>query len=363
MIEALRELAAARWREAAPERPALAGALVLGNGKAESSKVAVLFLDAAGDPAVVAKVARNDVAAVALAREHAALDAVRATNAPLVEVSAPHPLGAERVEGRDVLLMTALGGRPLYGIYHTPGHTSDRTAVTADLRAAAGWLLRLQRETRTEEVPADAAFWEAHAEPILARYRSEIGWSDEEDALFDAARRRFDGLTDATIPLAASHGDFWMGNLMVGADGGIAGVVDWELAGVGMPPFRDLYKFCTSYAFYMDRAYPGRGGAVPNHPGREDPQGRWRRFGSWPNILGFGHAYFGRGWFPDLVRATIEGHLAALGIPPAANGAFFPVFLAEQATVLDVAEFRDGYRSLILAFAAERDAGWLWTAV
>ncbi len=361
MIEALRPLAARRWVEVRPERPPLAGALLIGNGKAPSSKVSFLFFDAHGEPAMVAKVARNDVAERALRDELEALEAVRATGAASVREGAPTPMGLERVDGRATLLLTGLAGRPLYAAYHTPGHTSDRGVVTADFAAAGDWLARFQRETAVGADPVGPAFVASFVEPILSRYRDDIGWDDVEEALFGDVAERLAALEGTPIPLAASHGDFWMGNLLL-EGGRVTGVIDWEVAGVARTPFRDLYKFPTSYAFYMDRAWPGRGGAVPGHPGREDSEGRWRRFGDWPNLLGFGHAFFGTGWFPELVRAWVGRHLEVLGLPPDVNAVFFPLFLAEQATALDVPEFRDGYRSLVHAAAAESSQSWLWAA-
>jgi hypothetical protein len=361
VIESLRPIAARRWRDLFPERPPLAGALLIGNGKAPSSKVSFLFFDGRGEPAVVAKVARNDVAERALGDELQALEAVRATGAPSVLDGAPTPMGLERVDGRATLMLTGLAGRPLYAAYHTPGHTSDARIVAADFTAAADWLARFQRETAAGAARVGPEFVRSFVDPVLARYRRDVGWDDVEDAFFADVGERLRALDGTPIPLAASHGDFWMGNLLL-EGGRVTGVIDWEVAGVARTPFRDLYKFPTSYAFYMDRAWPGRGGAVPGHPGREDAGGRWRRFGDWPNLLGFGHAFFGEGWFPELVRRWVDRQLGELGLPAEVNAAFFPLFLAEQATALDVPEFRDGYRSLLHALAAERSQTWLWAA-
>jgi len=77
-------------------------------------------------------------------------------------------------------------------------------------------------------------------------------------------------------------------------------------------------------------------------------------------LTGFGHAYFGRGWFPEQVRRFILGQLTRLGIDPALNGIFFPAFLAEQAMAARDPISRTGYRSLLHAFAAERESTWLW---
>jgi hypothetical protein len=62
---------------------------------------------------------------------------------------------------------------------------------------------------------------------VIARYREEIGWSTEEDNLFRGVVRRAADLRGTTIPLVGVHGDFWMGNLLVG-HGRVRSVVDWE---------------------------------------------------------------------------------------------------------------------------------------
>ena len=140
----------------------------------------------------------------------------------------------------------------------------------------------------------------------------------------------------------------------------IEGVVDWELARLNGLPFQDIFKFPTSYGFYLDRAYPGNAGVVPGHVRWGRGHERWARYGDWSNLVGFRYSYFEQGWFPGLVRQFIERQLNRAGVPVGLVSVFFPLFLAEQAMTLDDPEFRDGYRSALGAFWQERESTWLW---
>lgn len=340
--------------------PPLRAAVVVGIDRDPSAKVTILLFGEDGRAHVVAKVARNAHAERALVHEHAMLGLVRSRciSSSLTR-SIPEPLGLERVTGRLALATTAVGGDPMMQRFYKPGHTADATAVWADFEAAGDWLGRFHQETRTERVTLDAAVFEAVCGPVIGRYRTEIGWDDTERALFDGVRRRVSDLTGCSVPLTGVHGDYWVGNLL--ADGRrVSGVVDWECSRASALPFADIFKFPTSYGFYLDRAYPNGVRGIRGHAGRDRVGTRWARYGTWPNLAGFAYAFFGEGWFPSLVRATIETHLSDLGVPPEATAIFLPVFLAEQATMLPDPAFRAGYRSVLHGLWAERSNGWWW---
>jgi hypothetical protein len=279
-----------------------------------------------------------------------------------VTTDMPEPLAIERIGGRLVLFLSVVPGEPMTTRYYSSGHVSDPRLVDRDFVLAGSWLARFQAETRAEDDRSDGDGFDRFAGPIIDRYRREIGWTAWERRLFDDVWRRAKDLRDHRFPLVAVHGDYWMGNILV-RDRGLSGVVDWERAHSTGLPFLDIYKFPTSYGFYLDRASPGTGGRVPGHPGRDEFRVSWRRFGDWQNLTGFAYAYFGHGWFPRLVQTYVLGHLDRLGVPHEANAVFFPIFIADQAMSLEDPDFRSGYRSLLHAFAEERDATWLWRGV
>jgi hypothetical protein len=54
------------------------------------------------------------------------------------------------------------------------------------------------------------------------------------------------------------------------------------------------------------------------------------------------------------VRGFIAGQLADIGVPVEVGYLFLPVFLADQATLLDNPTFRDGYRGILQEVARQR---------
>jgi hypothetical protein len=361
VIDALRSLLNARWAELCPGCPPIDGVLLAGADKDSASNVTFLLFDRAGRLAAVAKVARDSHEDRALAAEHSALRELRRSGASSLIGSVPEPLALERVGGRTVLLLSAIEGRPMTNGYYAPGHVSDPALVVKDFEVAASWLEEFQDGTSRGAVAFDEQMFDRWIGSTFERYRAEIGWSDAEDRLFGSVRERARALYGTPVPISGVHGDYWMGNILV-EGGAVAGVVDWERASLAAPSFTDVYKFPTSYGFYLDRGYPGFDGRVPGHPERDLIAASWSRFGTWPNLIGFGYAYFGTGWFPSIVRRFVLGSLDRLDVPHDVNAVFFPAFLAAEATALRDEGFRDGYRSLLAALEEERGSSWLWTA-
>lgn len=343
-----------RWIDRTPDGERLTGGIVAGLYRA-APKVTLMLFDERGDPAVVAKVARAQVAEPALRAEHQAL--LRFGPGGGYGSFAPAALKLGHVAGRLVLAERALRGRPMTVSYYEPGHVSSRRRVETDFATAGVWLDEFARATAGRTVPFDSSHIAEHVAAPVARYRREIGWSDEEDALFTHALAVADELRGLPLPLGAIHGDFWMGNLLLKGDR-VSGVVDWELAREDVPPFRDVYKFPTSYAFYLDRGMGVRG-RVPEHRLYRDGARIASPYTAWANAAGFVYAFLTEGWFSSLVRTWVTERLNVRGVVPAFNAVFFPVFLAEQATTLDDKTIREGYRGLVRLLGSGRRVSWL----
>ena len=360
MISELCAELAARWPGLGLPGEAPVGGLVIGMDKAPNAKVVLMLFDQKGQPSVIVKTGRTSENDPQLRAEYSVLTHFWESG---LRTRIPQPLGLFSVGGRLCLAQTALPGRPMTAVYYTPGHVSNRTAVTADFAAAADWLGEFHRHSAADPISVEE--WRAgEYADLMKLYREKVGSGGREEVLFELVDERMDALKDATVPVTGLHGDFWMGNLMLGGRSrhtAITGVIDWELGGPTGTPIHDIYKFPTSYGFYLDRTVPWGGGKVKGHPGREDAEGRWRAYTPWPNMLGFGHTYFGQGWFPDLVKTFIRERESALGIDPALTPVLFCCFLVDQAQRSTVPEFRDGYRAALAAFAQERDGTWLWS--
>jgi hypothetical protein len=338
--------------------PPLRGGLVIGLDRDPATKVTLILFDEDGRPAAVAKVPRQTSGAQALLAEHAVLLDLQTLPLPTVADELPRPLLLERIGGRVVLVATALPGSPLSVDYYHPGHVQSSDLVAEDFRLAGSWLARFQQETESGGVILGPQAFDDYVRPTFARYRQTIGWSTWEEELLDRLALVCHELAGVPVPLVAVHGDYAIGNVLVNR-GRVSGVVDWELGRrVGLP-FSDLFKFAASYGSYLDRAVVPRHGALPGHPGWAKARERWGAFADWANAMGFLYAYFGRGWFPDLVRAFLLGHFGRLGVPAAASALFLPTFLAEQAMVLENPVYRQGYRSLLSTLWNEGDTRWI----
>jgi hypothetical protein len=356
MIPALRDLLGERWGELRPGHPPLASAMVAGVDRSPAAKVTLMFFDVEGALAAVAKVARTPPSEPALEREYETLSYLWERRVPSVRTRVAEPLLLQRVDGRLVLVQAPLRGAPMTAAYYTPGHVVDRALVVEDFALAGNWLLDFQRQTATGTGVFDEALLEEWVTGVIASYHDEVGWDAVEERLFNEVQGRAKELLGERVPAVAVHGDYWMGNLL--AEGGrLAGVIDWERGRASGPALLDVYKFPTSYALYMDRGYPG--GVVPGHDGLQRWRERWRRFGAWEHLAGFGYAYYGNGWFPELVRDFILEHLAGVGVPAEANAVFFPLFLAEQALLPGHPRTRAANRALLHALAEEPAATWL----
>jgi aminoglycoside phosphotransferase (APT) family kinase protein len=331
-------------------------ALFAGVDRTAEAKVSVLLFDDQCRLVAVAKVPRNDRGAAAVRAEFEALSWAGSLEA--LAPTIPRPLGCFDLDGLPVLVQSAVTGRPMTADYYTPSHASRPWSVERDFERAAQWLDTFKSATRSGTIPLAAAC-ERFVEPLLTRYATTLDTSDDELKLFDEVLDRCQLSGTMPVPITACHGDYWMGNILADGDR-VTGVIDWERATRHAHPFSDLYKFPTSYGLYLDRPRPWAGGRVPGHPGREDATGRWRRHGTWQNLIGFGHVWFGSGWLPELVRSWVLARWAALDVDAVVAATFFPLFMAEQALVFDDPVTRAGWQSALRAFAAERENSWMW---
>jgi Phosphotransferase enzyme family len=340
------------------DRPPLCQAVVVGIDTDPAAKVTLLLFDESGELGAVAKVARQDTAEQSLLAEHAVLVRLWASPLPTTAGELPRPLLMTRLAGRTLLVTTALRGGPLAVRYYQPGHVQNPHLVAEDFRLAGTWIAKFQQETATGEVVLGIEAFDRWVAPVFERYRVTVGSSPWEEQLVGRLGELARELGGVRVPMVAVHGDYAVGNLL--AEGRhISGVVDWELGRrVGLP-FSDLFKFVASYGSYLDRAAPPRNGALPGHPGWADACRRWGGFTQWANALGVLYAYFGRGWFPDMVRAFLLEHFRRLDVPPAAAALFLPMFVAQQAMALENPIFRGGYRSLLSVLWRDGDASWL----
>ena len=197
--------------------------------------------------------------------EAAAMRAARAAGVPVPEV-----LG----DGDD------LDGAPWVLCDWVEGETLPARILRDDAFAQARAVLGEQCGRALAGVHAmDAAALPHLTEPDpLAALRTQLDGFEEDSAIFELAFRRLEATRPRPVPPRVVHGDFRMGNLMVGPDG-IRAVLDWELCHLG-DPAEDLGYLCMRAWRFGGRGRVGGFGTLEEllagHGGGVEPERvRW----------------------------------------------------------------------------------------
>jgi aminoglycoside phosphotransferase (APT) family kinase protein len=166
----------------------------------------------------------------------------RPPQAPLLEAAARTGVPVARVVARGS--EDAVLGRSWTVLEALAGTTDPRQILAGEGVPEAGELIDSigAALAAIHRMPADPALAPAVDDP-LAQVR---GWHDglrEPHPTFELAFRALEAERPPAARRALVHGDFRMGNLMVGADG-VTGVLDWELAHLG-DPVEDLGWLCV----------------------------------------------------------------------------------------------------------------------
>ncbi len=167
-----------------------------------------------------------------MAIEAAALRAGAAAGVPVAEVVAagtdPADLGAS------YLIVCHVGGETIARkILRDAEFAEARRALPAQLGRALGALHGVNPSAVPGLVDTDQ----------LAQYREVLDQSGQPHPAFELAFRWLESNRPPARPPAIVHGDFRLGNLVVGADG-LRAVLDWELVHIG-DPMEDLGWLCV----------------------------------------------------------------------------------------------------------------------
>ncbi len=214
---------------------------------ANAHDVAVAILETAGRTSVaVLRVARNATGAGTLARHRRALDTIAGLDAldgwrtfvPAVLATGDHHgrpwVIEERLPGRD--------GRTLVDDHDLPALIENASDTISTLHRATA------AETRVDD--ATFARWvttplEAIA-PLLSNRRGDLGEKSNLVRLGDELHR---DLAGRTICTSFTHGDYWLGNLLIDqADGTprVKGILDWDQASHEVPSAVDTMHLVLS---------------------------------------------------------------------------------------------------------------------
>ncbi|HEU5083182.1 MAG TPA: phosphotransferase family protein, partial [Acidimicrobiales bacterium] len=167
----------------------------------------------------------------AMADEAALLRAAAAAGVPVAAVVSAS--GDPAVLGAGYLVSRFVDGETIARkILRDDAYATARSRLAADCgRALAG----------IHSIPTDVVPLERGDQ--VAQYREVLDGFGDPHPTFEHAFRWLEANRPAATGEALVHGDFRLGNLMVGPDG-LEAVVDWELAHVG-DPMEDLGWLCT----------------------------------------------------------------------------------------------------------------------
>jgi aminoglycoside phosphotransferase (APT) family kinase protein len=210
----------------------VAGAERLSGGASRETWAFDLVGSDSPDRPLIVQLVRSGLPRTAMATEASLLRAARAAGVPVARVvaasDAPDALGQpfivlERVDGETIARR----------ILRDDGHTAARPLLVAQCARALA---------RLHSMPAAAV--DGLDEPDqLALWRDSLDASGEAHPAFELALRWLDARRPRGRGGAVVHGDFRLGNLIVGPDG-LAAVLDWELAHRG-DPLEDLGWLCV----------------------------------------------------------------------------------------------------------------------
>lgn len=325
----------------AEQRPHLAEALdrpgtkvvMLAGSKDPNAKVTLVLLDEYG-PAFVVKVPTTRDAERVVRNEGHALDALSLLPLGPLASTLPRAVGFMSFEGRAALVSTAVDGQPMTVKYHAWRHTARRRHVRDDFAAAGHWLGDLQ--SRTAKLPAPVTLVSESLSRIISRYPRHSSLRLVKRTLEGPAAR----LSHETTPRTVVHGDFWYGNIMIGQGDAVTGVVDWESCQISGEPLRDVARFATSYALYLDR-HTRAGKRVHGH--RDVRAGE---FGA-----GILRMMRGQSWFSAIAQNYLTIALGRLGLPAYLWRDVIIGGIADVAATADHPEFSELHLELLARLA------------
>ncbi|MDX1416290.1 MAG: aminoglycoside phosphotransferase family protein [Candidatus Promineifilaceae bacterium] len=206
---------------------------------ASSHVVFLIFPKDQSKPTMVAKVPRLAGPSASISREVANLRAVQSSR-PDGFNSIPQVIACENYAERQVLLETALAGRPMDP--PTVRQNPDRCC-----RAVVNWLERLQVVTR-QETNGSKEWYEKQVNHSIRDLRRLLSLTAAEEEVLAKTEKIATPLRDVHLPLVFTHGDLSHPNVMW-LDEHQPAVVDWELADPQGLPGTDLFMFLTYIAF------------------------------------------------------------------------------------------------------------------
>ncbi|MBA3583878.1 MAG: phosphotransferase [Gemmatimonadetes bacterium] len=227
--------------------------LILTGGEGEWSRVTMLpFIGDDPLPALVIKMPRVSVFNACTSHEQSVLVEIRRLLGSVLLETIPEPRGTFEWKG-------LLGSAESYMDGPSLGRESSRWPRSAgqaieNLRLAAGWLAEFHSRTRVGSKPWSSPAAGGSLARMIRAYISAFGESPAEETLFRQLSGQSAALGEIPLPLVWQHRDFAPEN--VRRRGSRVGVIDWEVAQIGLPLCDLIY-----FVLHWDWTVHGTGSA------------------------------------------------------------------------------------------------------
>jgi hypothetical protein len=158
-------------------------------------------------------------------------------------VETPEPLQVGSLDGRSLLLETAVSGRSAAAVLG-----DDPGRVPALQARLAQWLERWSRLTARREPLGEARL----AADLIAPAELLAPFIPDGSQYVTWLTKRFSELAGTSVPLVSAHNDLTMANVLVASSGSL-GIVDWEAARADGLPLTDFFYSAADAAAAASR--------------------------------------------------------------------------------------------------------------
>ncbi|MEK7309534.1 MAG: aminoglycoside phosphotransferase family protein [Planctomycetota bacterium] len=273
------------WKQIVPSIPKTDNLkfLLMSGGLARNLKATFLVFTDKPTPLIIVRIADDACGKDYIRQEYNNLTTL--SNKYQMSNAAPQALHLTEIENHLLLFQSCVNGTLL--LKHKQ---FDLFAQTCD------WLFTFHLKTKQDSISRESYIQNIKTQIDLIAKSIEI--SPELRELFAEIHKKCDKLPKGITVL--SHNDFSPRNIMIGRDGRVSGVIDWEYAQPQGMPLRDLYHLAGYY-------YPAKGHNEL--------------------LANFQRTFFEQNSFSSLVREKIISYCNTLELDIASVELFFWLYL------------------------------------
>jgi hypothetical protein len=156
--------------------------------------------------------------------------------------SIPKPIALVDIGNHLIFLEEAVPGISLNNILKKEGRKSrNNRKIIEYLSNTCDWLYKFQQLTKVGEFLIDSDWLDENILRTIDVFSNYYLLSKKEESYLKDLYEKAVDLKGRKIDLVCSHGDFWVGNILV--SNGMLKIIDWGAANRGFLPFYDFYMF------------------------------------------------------------------------------------------------------------------------